>query len=39
VIYAHLLSLMLWPKILNRTLNIAAAAQAAAPPPPNGKGR
>jgi hypothetical protein len=30
VIYAHLLSLLLWPKILNRTLNIAAAQQAAA---------
>ena len=32
MIYAHLLSLLLWPKILNRTMNIAAAQQASAPP-------
>ena len=31
MLYAHMISLLLWPKILNRALNIAATE---APPPP-----
>ena len=37
MMYAHMISLLLWPKILNRALNIAAAEAAAADQVPVGR--